>query len=157
MRQLVYVDTSVVGGCFDVEFREWSDELFEVLEKGSSLLMLSDLTLRELENAREEVRMKVWSVHEDNRVGVGIDDEAIALAQTYIQEGALTNKSYNDALHIALATIHNADVLASWNFKHIVNLNRIRLYNSINLRLGYRLIEIRTPREILNTENDEKR
>jgi hypothetical protein len=69
-------------------------------------------------------------------------------------EGALTNKSYNDALHIALATINNADVLASWNFKHIVNINRIRLYNSINLKLGYKMIEIRTPREILNTTND---
>ena len=63
--------------------------------------------------------------------------------QTYVQEGALTIKSFNDALHIALATLNNADVLASWNFKHIVNLNRIRLYNSINLKLGYRMIEIR--------------
>jgi hypothetical protein len=58
-------------------------------------------------------------------------------------------------LHIALATLNNADVLASWNFKHIVNLDRIRLYNSINLRLGYRLIEIRTPREILNLTDNE--
>jgi len=156
MRQLVYVDTSVVGGCFDEEFKEWSDDLFTAFQEGSSLIMLSDLTLRELENAREEVRTKVWSIHKDNIVSVGIDDEAIQLAQTYIQEGALTNKSFNDALHIALATIHNADVLASWNFKHIVNLNRIRLYNSINLRLGYRLIEIRTPREILNTDSHDK-
>ena len=81
-------------------------------------------------------------------------DEVIKLAETYINDGALTNKSYNDALHIALATINNADVLASWNFKHIVNINRIRLYNSINLKLGYKMLEIRTPREILNTTND---
>jgi hypothetical protein len=67
----------------------------------------------------------------------------------------LTNKSYNDALHIAIATINNSEVLASWNFKHIVNLDRIRLYNSINLRLGYRIIEIRTPREILNFSENE--
>ncbi len=85
-----------------------------------------------------------------------VDDEAIKLAETYITEGALTNKSYNDALHIALATINNADVLASWNFKHIVNLDRIKLYNSINLRFGYRLIEIRTPREILNLTDNEQ-
>ena len=55
-------------------------------------------------------------------------------------------------MHIAIATIYNADVLASWNFKHIVNLNRIRLYNSINMRIGYKILEIRTPREILNME-----
>jgi len=59
-------------------------------------------------------------------------------------------------LHIALATLNNVDVLASWNFKHIVNLNRIRLYNSINLKLGYRMIEIRTPREILELSDNEK-
>ena len=84
-----------------------------------------------------------------------VDDDAIKLAEIYITEGALTNKSYNDALHIALATLNNADVLASWNFKHIVNLDRIRLYNSINLRFGYRLIEIRTPREILKLTDNE--
>jgi hypothetical protein len=85
---------------------------------------------------------------------ISIVDEAITLAEKYISEGALTNKSYNDALHIALATINNADVLASWNFKHIVNLDRIRLYNSINFRQGYRMIEIRTPREILKPKEN---
>jgi hypothetical protein len=88
-------------------------------------------------------------------VDIIVDDETIKLAEIYITEGALTSKSYNDALHIALATLNNADVLASWNFKHIVNLDRIRLYNSINLRFGYRLIEIRTPREILNLADNE--
>ena len=115
--------------------------------------MLSDLTLQELEFAREEVRNKVNEIPKSNSIHIGITDKAIHLAETYIEEGALTNKSYNDALHISLGTIYNADVLASWNFKHIVNLERIRLYNSINLRLGYRIIEIRTPREILKSKD----
>ena len=89
-----------------------------------------------------------------HRVDIGVSDNAIKLAETYIEEGALTNKSFNDALHIALATIYFADVLASWNFKHMVNLNRIRLYNSINLKLGDRMIEIRTPREILKSNDN---
>jgi hypothetical protein len=122
---------------------------------GSKLIMLSDLTAQELEFAREEIRNIIADIPETNRIDIVIDDEAIELAETYISEGALTNKSYNDALHIALATLNKADVLASWNFKHIVNLDRIRLYNSINLRLGYRIIEIRTPREILNFTNNE--
>jgi hypothetical protein len=117
--------------------------------------MLSDLTAQELEFVREEIRNLITDIPESNRVDIIVDDEAIKLVEIYITEGALTNKSYNDALHIALATLNNADVLASWNFKHIVNLNKIRLYNSINLRFGYRLIEIRSPREILNlTENE---
>jgi hypothetical protein len=98
---------------------------------------------------------KIVEIPKKYQQGVGVTDETIELAETYINEGALTIKSYNDALHIALATLNNADVLASWNFKHIVNLNRIRLYNSINLKLGYRMIEIRTPREILELHDNE--
>jgi predicted nucleic acid-binding protein len=152
----IYADTSVIGGCFDKEFQQWSNELFDEFKNGIETLVLSDLTLQELELAREEVRNKVNEVPKTNRIHIGITDEAIHLAETYIVDGALTNKSYSDALHIALATIFNADVLASWNFKHIVNLERIRLYNSVNLRLGYRIIEIRTPREILKPKDNEK-
>ena len=151
----IYTDTSVIGGCFDEEFKEWSNVLFEEFVIGTKQLMLSDLTLQELEFARQEIREKVKQVPDKHCVEISINDEAIKLAETYISEGALTNKSYNDALHIALATLNNADVLASWNFKHIVNLDRIRLYNSINFRLGYRMIEIRTPREILKTNENE--
>ena len=151
----VYTDTSVIGGCFDEEFKEWSNALFQEFIVGTKQVMLSDLTLQELELARKEVRDKVKEIPDQHLFRVTINDEVIQLAETYIYEGALTNKSYNDALHIALATLNNSDVLASWNFKHIVNLDRIRLYNSINFRLGYRVIEIRTPREILKFKNDE--
>ena len=151
----VYTDTSVIGGYYDKEFQEWSVALFNEFLQGTKHIMFSELTAQELEFAKEEIRVLILEIPLKNRIDIGITDEAILLAETYIIEGALTNKSYNDALHIALATLNNADVLASWNFKHIVNLDRIRLYNSINLRLGYRLIEIRTPREILNLNNNE--
>lgn len=129
--------------------------MFAEFVGGTKQIMISDLTLQELEFARQEVREKVKEIPDRFRFAIGITDEAIQLAETYINEGALTNKSYNDALHIALATLNNSEVLASWNFKHIVNLDRIRLYNSINFRLGYRVIEIRTPREILNLNENE--
>lgn len=129
--------------------------MFAEFVGGTKQIMISDLTLQELEFARQEVREKVKENPDRFRFAIGITDEAIQLAETYINEGALTNKSYNDALHIALATLNNSEVLASWNFKHIVNLDRIRLYNSINFRLGYRVIEIRTPREILNLNENE--
>ena len=148
---IVYTDTSVFGGCFENEFREWSNILIDEFEKGIKILMLSDLTIEELELARKEIRNKMLDTITNKTITVNIDDEVINLAKTYINEGALTNKSYNDALHIALATINNSDILTSWNFKHIVNINRIRLYNSINLRMGYKILEIRTPREIINT------
>jgi predicted nucleic acid-binding protein len=143
----VYTDTSVIGGCYDPEFREWSQALFNEFATGTKKMLISDLMIAELSKAPQGIKEKLNEVPLLNRVEIRTTYETIRLAGIYIQEGALTNKSYSDALHIALATIYRADVLASWNFKHIVNLNRIRLYNSINIRLGYNLIEIRTPRK----------
>jgi len=151
---VVYVDTFVIGGCFDEEFEEWSIFLFQEFLFGKKVMMLSDLTLQELELAKFKVREKVKEIPQNQISYIFVNDEVIHLAEKYIEEGALTIKSYNDALHIALATLNNADVLASWNFKHIVNLDRIRLYNSINLRLGYKIIEIRSPREMLKIVKD---
>ena len=72
------------------------------------------------------------------------------LERSYLREGVLTEKYLLDAQHIAMATLGRVDVMVSWNFKHIVNLNRIRLYNSVNLKLGYPMIDIRSPREVLD-------
>lgn len=144
----VYTDTSVIGGCFDIEFEEYSLALFEELKSGTKKLILSDLVLLELKSTKLAIE-KIAEVPKRYKTEVKTTLKAVNLAKTYICEGALSNKSYNDALHIALATLHAADVLASWNFKHIVNLDRIKVYNAINKKMGYRQIEIRTPREIL--------
>ena len=81
---------------------------------------------------------------------ISLDEEAIALANAYLRDGAVAESSLSDARHIAIATIARADILVSWNFKHIVNLNRIRRFNAVNLKLGYPTIEIRSPSEVLN-------
>ena len=81
--------------------------------------------------------------------------ESRKLAEQYILEGAVSGKFYEDALHIAISTINQVNVLASWNFKHIVNLDRIRQYNAVNLKSGYSILEIRSPREILKFNDDE--
>ncbi len=81
-----------------------------------------------------------------------LDTEAKELAEAYIAAGVLTAKMRADAQHIAIATVGRVDVLVSWNFRHIVNLRRIHGYNSVNLRKGYPMIEIRTPQEVLLNE-----
>jgi len=80
------------------------------------------------------------------------NDEAVDLATEYIAEKVVGQTSFSDCLHIALATISKADFLVSWNFKHIVNIQRIRGYNSINIKNGYKQLEIRSPREFMNYE-----
>jgi hypothetical protein len=81
-----------------------------------------------------------------------LDSEAMDLADAYISEGVIRAKLRADAQHIAIATIARVDVLVSWNFKHIVNLHRIHGYNSVNLRRGYPMLEIRAPQEVLQDE-----
>ena len=76
----------------------------------------------------------------------------IQLAEKYMEQKIVSENYYSDALHIAVATVIGVDVLVSWNFKHIVNLDKIKLFNSVNLREGYNILEIRTPREVIGSE-----
>ncbi|MDP3665231.1 MAG: hypothetical protein Q8R50_01015 [Sediminibacterium sp.] len=149
MRQRIYLDTSVIGGYLDKEFQEWSRKLFDEFKTGKNIAVISDVTLDEIENARQEVRDLLKIIPEESKEYVLNEKEAEYLADAYLKEGAITKKFYEDALYIAIATINKVDVLVSWNFKHIVNLDRIKKYNGINLKHGYMILEIRNPREIL--------
>ncbi len=108
--------------------------------------------MQELAAAPAEVRRRLASIPEAHIETLQLDAEAKQLAEAYIAAGVLTSKMRADAQHIAIATVGRVDVLVSWNFKHIVNLQRIHGYNSVNLREGYPMIEIRTPREVLSDE-----
>ena len=146
----VYADTSVLGGCFDDEFKDHSTELVEQFKRGEKILIATDLMLQELEDAPQEVRDLYHSVPTEFIEFVVLDEEAKFLATKYIEEQAISQKFLVDAQHIALASINRVDVLVSWNFQHIVNLRRIQLYNATNLKYGYPLIEIRSPRELID-------
>ena len=147
----IYIDTSVFGGYFELEFELWTKVLFGKINDGAFIVIISRLTDVELQKAPQHVKDLFSSIPENQIEFVEISEPAINLAETYIKEKVAGKSSMSDCLHIAIATIINADVLVSWNFKHIVNLTRIRGYNSINYRQGYKMLEIRTPREILET------
>jgi hypothetical protein len=148
----VYVDTSVIGGCLDEEFGAYSERLADDFDQGRFRAVISDVTLAELETAPPAVRQLLTrpGFAEAERVNVG--DEAVALAEAYIREGAALESNRVDALHIAVATVSRVDVVVSWNFKHIVKLSRIRAYNAVNLKLGYPEQEIRSPLEVYYEE-----
>lgn len=155
MKRRIYTDTSVIGGCLDAEFRQPSLELLGLFQSGKAVIVLSDLTRLELEAAPVTVRQVLSEVAEANREYVELTEEASELANRYIKEGVLSRSKHVDAQHIAIATLARVDVLVSWNFRHIVNLDRIRGYNSVNMRFGYPLIEIRTPREVISHGSQE--
>lgn len=154
MKQRLYIDTSVFGGYYDDEFAEHTIPLFNRLRNGDFLLLFSAVTQEELETAPERVKELVRALKVELTEFLEITDEVVELAEEYIAEKVVGQTSYADCLHIALATVSRADYLVSWNFKHIVNVQRIRGYNSINLKNGYRQIEIRSPREFEKYEND---
>ena len=149
MIQRIYIDTSVIGGYFDEEFEFYTKLFFEKVEQGKFKVMLSDILATELKGAPEEVLTFYQSIPKTQIEYVDQTEDSIQLGEAYLNEGVVGKTSRTDCRHIALATLVNADILVSWNFKHIVNITRIRGYNSVNIKNGHRVLEIRTPREIL--------
>ena len=154
MAQRFYFDTSVFGGMFDTEFEEETTLLFEKVNLGQIICVYSSLTESELIRAPFKVQEFFINLKEDQKEIVEISPEVFTLAKKYIDEKVVGETSFDDCIHIAVATLSKVDILVSWNFKHIVNVYRIRGYNSVNLRLGYSTLEIRSPKEIVGDENE---
>jgi len=146
-RLRIYVDTSVFGGCLDPTFAEWSNALMEDFRADHSVLVVSDVTMGEVAMAPEPVRevfLKLLEMAEE----LPVTAEALELLRAYEAQGILSPRFRNDMLHIAIATVAEVDVVVSWNFKHIVRLDKIRLFNGVNLQLGYKPLTIYSPREV---------
>jgi hypothetical protein len=150
MKLKIYTDTSVFGGCFDDEFSVPSNQLINEFKKGLKIVVISDLTLQEMEQAPPDIQKIIKQIPSNFVEFIILDEESKFLANKYIEENAISNNFLVDAQHIAIATINRVDVLVSWNFKHIVNLRRIQRYNSTNLKYGYSMIEIRSPLEVID-------
>lgn len=145
----IYLDTSVLGGCFDAEFAPWSNGLMDDFRAGRFIPVLSDLLAAEIGRAPERVR----DLHQEltelrQRESIGVSPEALAVLRGYEAHSVLGPKYRADMLHIALATVADADVLVSWNFKHIVRFDKIRMFNAVNLEQGYKALSIHSPREV---------
>ncbi len=154
MKQRLYIDTSVFGGFFDEEFSEFTKPLFTRFQNGDFILLFSTITQEELSFAPENVKSLVKSMKIEITEFIETTEEAVDLAAQYIAEKVVGQTSFDDCLHIALATINRADFLLSWNFKHIVNIQRIQGYNSINIKNGYKQLEIRSPRDFMTYEDN---
>lgn len=148
----LYFDTSVFGGIFDIEFQHETELLFEMVKNGEIICVYSDLCEFELENAPEKVKTHFLSLDKNQTEFVEITEEINQLAQEYINEKVVGETSIDDCRHIACATINKVDYLISWNFKHIVNVFRIRGYNAINIKNGQIQLDIRSPKDIITNE-----
>jgi len=148
----IYLDTSVIGGCHDQEFAPWSNGLMKDFRLRNYIPVISDLIFEELTLAPEPVKKTLRQLVEYEPEILEINDDALNLAEIYLDRKILTPKYRDDARHIALASVANVDVLVSWNFKHIVHYDKIRLFNAVNIEQGLKTIDIYSPREVTNYE-----
>ena len=148
----VYADTSVFGGMFDKEFETASKMFFGAVKKGSFKLITSELVRQEIQVGPQKV---INSFEEFLVVAeiAEITDSALQLQQSYVQAGIVSEKYATDAMHVALATVSNADLIVSWNFKHIVNFQKIPLYNAVNTLNRFGKIAIYSPLEVIENED----
>ena len=124
------------------------------LRRGLTLL-ISEITLRELEPAPSEVKEILMGIPPGCLEFVPLTTEILALRDAYVRAGVVGPQWLNDAAHVATATVARADAIVSWNFKHIVRLEKIRGYNQVNESLGYAALAIITPGEVRLDESDD--
>ena len=149
----IYADTSVFGGVFDEEFAEATKKFFSEINAGRFTIVTSAIVEAEIEPAPQKIR-DFFAHYEAVAEIAQITQEMLLLQQQYIKSGVVTPKSAEDALHVAIATVTQCNLIVSWNFKHIVHYQKIPLYNAVNVTNGYRAIAIHSPIEVLN--NDER-
>ena len=126
----VYTDTSVFGGVFDDEFKDPSKTFIEAIKAGRFILVTSELVRQEIAAGP--------------KVAGQLFEELLSIADIA-----------TDALHVALATISGAYMIVSWNFRHIVNYQKIPKYNAVNKLHGYSDIAIYSPLEVIEHEDED--
>jgi hypothetical protein len=153
--QRIYIDTSVLGGCFDAEFAEWSNGLVADFRNKIFQPLISEVIAAEIEEAPERVQSIYAELVSMNAEILTVEENMLELADEYQKRGILLPNFYADGLHIALATVAQADLLVSWNFRHIVHFDKIRLFNAVNIEFGYRPLQIFSPREVTTYGQEE--
>jgi len=154
-KQKIYLETTMFNYYFDEDRDAHADTvtLFEECAAGKFEPYTSDYVIDELEQAPTDKRDKMIALVERyNITALAASEEIVTLAKRYISDGALPQGSQTDARHIAAATANAMDMIISLNFRHIVKEKTIRITSAINTILGYKIIDIETPMEVIDDE-----
>jgi predicted nucleic acid-binding protein len=150
-KKRVYVDTSVFGGVRDEEFERASLIFFDLVRKGEFIIVIAPVVIDEISMAPREIQNLFRELSPYTEV-IEITDEMLDLRDAYLRKKIVSKQFSNDALHVAAATVSECSVIVSWNFNHIVNFEKIVLYNAVNLLNGYKQIAIHSPMEVIKYE-----
>lgn len=150
----LYLETSVWNFYFAddaPEKRDATHQFFDQVSQGIYEIFISDIVLAEIAKASETVQEQLISLIQTyHPTKLIVNDEIIALAHTYLNEGVLPPNSIEDATHAAMATYFSLDALISWNLKHLANFRRMKRINGVNLTQGYSTLDLITPMEVSN-------
>jgi hypothetical protein len=153
----LYLDTSVIGGYFDDEWREDTRELWTQRGNGLWQFISSGLVAQEIADAPPDVRQLFEDTFDRTKDLLAMTGEIEDLALEYLKAGVVPVKFEDDAMHVATCTVHRVSHLVSWNFKHLVNVRREAGFNAVNLLQGYPPVSIVNPKQLIhaNTENED--
>lgn len=151
MRKIrLYLDTSVISHLQAPDTPEKMAEtiLFwdEVLAREDVLVLISELTIRELSYCDEPKRSYLFQkLIAIPYLFIEIKADDLQLAHNYLENKVLSLKSFDDLTHIAVATLNDCLYIVSWNFKHFVNPKTINTVNSLNKMNNLHEISIVSP------------
>ncbi len=154
----IYLETTIINFYFADDAPDKKADtiqLFQEMKKGNYEAYTSNAVLDEINEASEQLRQKLLSLLVKYDIPVLEEGSDVdRLADLYVSEGIIPLKYREDTVHIAMATITGMDIILSWNFKHIVKRKTILMTNLINAREGYKNIDIYSPSEVI--ENDDE-
>ena len=150
----LYLDTSVIGGYFDVEFMADTRALWRQMEAGRFRFVSSVLVDQEISRAPESVHRLMRETFAPADV-LPMTAEALELAGHYLANKVVPSDCTDDARHAALCSVSRFDYLVSWNFKHLANVRRESGFNAVNVLQGYPPLRI-VPPTVLIHGHDEK-
>jgi len=152
----LYLDTSVIGAVSDEEMPERirvTRALLDSIEQGKHIGIISNIVLEEIERCPEKLRkILVAEIQKIPLLVISEDENSAELLEKYEEEDFIRKGARLDLRHLAVATVGGVDAVVSWNFRDIVNIRTRRAVHAINLRLGYALIEIVSPEEVIEYE-----
>lgn len=148
----LYLDSTVIRGCADPEFERWSWSLIQDFKSGLYKPIISALVQEELADTSPAISEALGVLMQCSPKVIAVTEKAQTLADLYLDRKILSESCRSDALHVALATLEEADVLVSWNYRHILHLTKLRQYITVNLELGLKPLQIRSPRVVASFE-----
>jgi len=147
-KQLIYLDTSIISAFNDDRELEKSQQTRAFLTAiKKEHVYVSSLVIEEVSHIKNSVRKTQLMDLIKKYLKFEVSNEARDMAEFYIENKLIPETHPEDALHLAIATVKNIDVLVSWNYTHLVKLKTRHLVNALNLLKGYKEIDIISPIE----------